>query len=297
MIRIDNLKFAYNKKEVLFDDFNLLVNEGSVFGLLGPNGSGKTTLIRLILNLLKAQDGEIEIMGETNLRQNVKLRKNIGAIIESPSLYTHLTGRENLELFAKVYDVSNERINECIDIVDLRYAADKKIKRYSLGMKQRLSIASCLLHNPSLILLDEPMNGLDPQGIHDMRQLILKLNKEEGKTIFISSHILSEIESTCTDIGIIKNGKTLFSGKTNDLMNQMHSNRTLVVACNDKQKAADVLSDYSKIRILDNHIEIDLQSEVENHDIIEQLINNKIHINEAYNKSDNLESLFLELTK
>jgi ABC-2 type transport system ATP-binding protein len=296
MIRIDNLKFAYNTKEVLFDDFNLLVNEGSVFGLLGPNGSGKTTLIRLILNLLKAQNGTIEIMGETNHRNNVKLRKNIGAIIESPSLYSHLTGRENLELFSKVYDVSNERIKECIDIVDLGYAADKKIKRYSLGMKQRLSIASCLLHNPSLLMFDEPMNGLDPQGIHDMRELILRLNKE-GKTIFISSHILSEIESTCSDIGIIKNGKTLFSGKTNDLMDQMHSNRTLVVACNDQKKAVDVLSDYSKIRILDNHIEIDLQSEVENHDVIEQLINNKIRINEAYNKTNNLESLFLELTK
>lgn len=297
MISIDNISFSYGKGEYIFKDFSLEVKEGSIFGLLGPNGSGKTTLMRLILNLIYHEGGNIKIKGESNSRNNTQLYKSIGSLIETPSLYGHLSGRENLQLFSQIYGVSKSRIEECLALVNLEGAATKKFKRYSLGMKQRLAIASCMLHDPDILLLDEPMNGLDPQGMHDIRELLIDLHKNHKKTIFISSHILSEIESTCTDIGIIKNGSTVFNGSMKALHHQLNSNHQLIIETKEPGKANELLKDRLDTMIQNNHLIINMTNSLSNADIIKELSINNIPINQAFNKKNNLESLFLEITK
>jgi len=297
MLTIQNLTFSYRKDEPLFRDFSLQVRDGSIFGLLAPNGAGKTTLMRLIVDLLQAKQGQIHLFGQTNHRSNTNLRKKLGIMIESPSLYGHLTGRENLKLFAGIFGVSDERVDECLALVNLQHAAGKKFKRYSMGMKQRLSIAATLLHDPELLLLDEPMNGLDPQGIHDVRALLQKLNREENKTIFISSHILSEIESTCTDIGIIKQGKTLFSGTMDELQRMLYSSRVAVIKTAAPESAASVLENDFALSKVNGGLEVEMEKDMSNYTLMKKLVEASVEVDELYNKTNNLESLFLELTK
>lgn len=299
MIEIENLSFAYNKQETVIDNISLKVAKGSIYGFLGPNGSGKTTIIRLMLNLLKHNNGEITIDGQQIDHNSVEIFRKIGSMIESPSLYNHLSGRDNLEIFALYYNIGKERIDQVLEIVGLTDAAGKLVKRYSLGMKQRLGIAICLLHDPELLILDEPLNGLDPQGIAEIRNLFLRLNREEGKTILISSHLLSEIENTCTHIGIINKGKLLFEGKIDALKNNFAESLSYLLECTDPTKATILLREFqiSCESTSSGSIILQFTAKDEIPVVLRKLVEAGLDIYNFQRQENNLEELFLEITK
>ncbi len=202
------------------DDLSFEVQAGQVFGFLGQNGSGKSTTIRMLLSLIHPSSGSIEIFGKSIEKNRAAILEQVGAIIERPDLYPYLNAKEHLQLFAKVrkQKIPAGAIDATLEKVGLFHRAKDKVQTFSLGMKQRLGIAIALVHNPSLIILDEPTNGLDPQGIAAIRTLIKQLAKEEGKTVFVSSHLLSEIEQVADQILIIHQGKKIIEGVTKDLL-------------------------------------------------------------------------------
>jgi ABC-2 type transport system ATP-binding protein len=195
---------------------NFEVPLGSICGFVGPNGSGKTTTIRMLLGLIKPTTGSGHVLGES-ITQPEKYLPNVGAMIEGPAFYPALTGKQNLAVLAKLGGFATEPIQELLNLVDLGDRGDSKFKTYSLGMKQRLGIAAALLPNPKLLVLDEPTNGLDPAGIHEIRTLLRKL-ADNGTTVFVSSHLLSEIEMISDYLVMLRQGKVIFSGKTIDLL-------------------------------------------------------------------------------
>lgn len=200
------------------NDISFTVNEGDVYGFLGQNGAGKSTTIRMLLTLIKPTNGSIEFFGKQLETHRKEILQNVGAVIERPDLYKYLDGYENLKIFAQMSGkpVSKEQINKTLDLVGLSTRANSKVKTYSQGMKQRLGIAIALVHDPKLIILDEPTNGLDPQGIADIRQLITHLSKDLNKTIVISSHLLYEIEQIANRCLIIHHGKKMSEGSLDD---------------------------------------------------------------------------------
>lgn len=217
IIRTERLTFHYSKNRKALDNVSLNVPKGSIYGFLGPNGAGKSTTMRLLTGILPQQDNSISMFGEPLHKKLPAAFEKVGSLVESPALYLHLSGYDNLKYIAKLRNVPESRINEVLALVDLLRDAKRKAKAYSLGMKQRLAIAMALLDEPELLLLDEPVNGLDPNGIQDIRKLLVKLNKEKGVTIFVSSHLLAEIEKMCTHVGIISKGKIQFEGTMEEL--------------------------------------------------------------------------------
>jgi ABC-type multidrug transport system ATPase subunit len=203
------------------DNLSFTVPQGSIYGFLGQNGAGKSTTIRMLTTLIEPTGGDIEIFGKSLRTDSVAIRKNIGSVIERPDLYKYLTAYENVSLFAKLSGkrTTKKEIEDILHLVGLDLAIHKKMKTFSQGMKQRLGIATSLIHQPELIILDEPVNGLDPQGIADMRQLILKLKNDFNKTVLLSSHLLSEMEMIATDLLIIHKGKKVVEGKVSELLN------------------------------------------------------------------------------
>ncbi|MGB3181606.1 MAG: ATP-binding cassette domain-containing protein [Cyclobacteriaceae bacterium] len=212
----NNLTFSYGKTTVLHG-INLMVPEGKVYGFLGPNGAGKTTLIRLLAGLLPAYQGHINIFGHLLYDHRVEILRNIGLLIERPSLYPRLTGYENLKLQQLYTGATKQDIQEALDIVDLQVSAKNRVSTYSMGMKQRLGIAMAILRRPRLLILDEPVNGLDPNGVKSIRNLISILNKQMAMTIFLSSHLLSEVEKVADHVGVIQNGHLIFQGSIQEL--------------------------------------------------------------------------------
>jgi ABC-type multidrug transport system ATPase subunit len=224
-IQTNLLSFAFGKRTVV-NNLSLNVPEGSIYGFLGPNGAGKSTTIRLLTGMLLSDKDNIFLQGRS-LRQHLPgIFRGIGTLIESPSLYGHLTARENLRVIATLRGLPAARIDAVLDIVRLKTVQNRKVAHFSLGMKQRLGIALALLPNPGLLILDEPANGLDPSGIIEIRDLIKHLHREEGKTIFVSSHLLAEVEKTCTHIGIIHKGTLRYenslAGLRHDAQEQGH---------------------------------------------------------------------------
>jgi ABC-type multidrug transport system ATPase subunit len=205
---------------IAVDKLDLHVPQGSIYGFLGPNGSGKTTTIRMLIGLIHADQGKVHIFKLPLEKERLAALEQIGALVELPSLYPHLTGWENLELTRRLVNVNPSHIQRVLAIVDLTADAKRLVRGYSLGMRQRLALALALLREPKLLILDEPTNGLDPAGIHEMRNLIRTLPTEHGMTVFISSHLLSEVEQMATDVGIINSGKLLFQGSLAELQAQ-----------------------------------------------------------------------------
>jgi ABC-type multidrug transport system ATPase subunit len=220
---------------------DLSVSRGEIFGLLGPNGAGKTTVIRMLVGLISASKGEVTYFGELGLRDMQQVLPRIGCIIEEPRFYPYLTGRKNLMLASLYYPKESvkNRIGEVLELVGLTARADDPVKNYSQGMRQRLGIAAAMLHNPELIILDEPTNGLDPQGIIELRQLIIRLKEEMGKTVILSSHILSEVEQMADSMAIIHQGKCVAQGRVSELLNE--GNLQVTIETDDTQKAVDTL--------------------------------------------------------
>ena len=300
IVNTKNLNFSYNKSKQDIENLELKVPKGSIYGFLGPNGSGKSTTIRLMLGLLKKNSGTVALFGETfNNKTRLKILNNIGALIENPSLYDHLNAVDNLRIAANYrQNITSNRINEVLEIVKLTQAKNKKIKEYSLGMKQRLGLAISLLSNPELIILDEPTNGLDPKGIIEMRTLIKDLNKTYGTTIFISSHLLSEIERTCTHVGIIRNGKMLYQDTVAALKTSKGTKIKIDIEVDNLNKALSVLKDLKieKAYLIDDYLQIEVKNKEEITRVIDVLRAEKINIYQVSIKN-NLEELFLSLTE
>jgi lantibiotic transport system ATP-binding protein len=219
-VQTNDLSYHFSTKEMALNNINLQVPNGSIYGFLGPNGAGKTTTLRLLLGLLRSQSGKISLFGKPFETNRVDILRKIGSLIESPSLYGHLTAMENLSVLQKIYQCQKSRIQEVLNLVGLPKVDKKKVSQFSLGMKQRLSIATAIFHQPLLLILDEPTNGLDPNGILDMRELLRAINQEKGITILVSSHLLSEIEKLATHVGIINKGSLMFQGTLNELINK-----------------------------------------------------------------------------
>lgn len=215
IIQTRDLNFYFGKFQAL-KNVSLSVPTGSIYGFIGPNGAGKTTTIRTLLGLFEIPVQTVFIEGKDIRKERIEILKNIGAMVETPSLYDHLSANDNLEITRRLLDVEKSRINEVLLITNLQNV-NKKVKAYSMGMKQRLSLALALLSKPKILILDEPTNGLDPYGIKEVRELLLQLNKDFGITIFLSSHILSEIEKLVTHIGIINKGTLIFQGTLEEL--------------------------------------------------------------------------------
>lgn len=219
VIKVNNLSKHFGSL-IAVNELSFEVNQGEVFGFLGQNGSGKSTTIRMLLSLIHPTSGNIEIFGQSLETHRSVIAESVGAIIERPDLYPYLTAQEHLALFAKLSKrkISAQQIETTLKLVGLSARANDKAQTFSLGMKQRLGIAIALVHNPDLIILDEPTNGLDPQGIADIRNLIQYLSKQEGKTVLVSSHLLSEMEQVATQILIIHQGKKIAMGPTHTLL-------------------------------------------------------------------------------
>lgn len=220
VIQVNHLSKQFGSFKAV-DDLSFSVNQGEVYGFLGQNGAGKSTTIRMLLSLIKPTGGEINIFGLSIDKHREKILERVGAVVEKPDLYRYLTGFENLNLFAKLSGkkISRQEVFKCLGVVGLEKRAHDPVRVYSQGMKQRLGIAVALVHDPSLIILDEPTNGLDPQGIADIRNLILSLSKEQNKTVLVSSHLLSEIEQVADRMLIIDKGKKIVEGNVKELLN------------------------------------------------------------------------------
>ncbi|WP_442267509.1 ABC transporter ATP-binding protein [Tenacibaculum sp. ZS6-P6] len=299
VIKTENLTFSYTRKGNDIKNLNLNIFKGSIYGFLGPNGSGKSTTIRLILGLLKKDSGNVELFGKSfNSKTRIEILEKIGVLIENPSLYNHLSGIDNLKIAANYREnISSNRIDEVLELVKLNHAKTKKVKTYSLGMKQRLGLAITLLSKPELIILDEPTNGLDPKGIIEMRELIKDLNQNYGTTFFISSHLLSEIEKTCTHVGIIRNGEMLFQDTIASFKNSTNDKIILEIEVDNLNQAKIILSEKSfNFKINNENLCINLDSKKEIPNLLDILRNENIEVYQSQIKN-NLEDFFLSLTE
>ncbi|MDU1411979.1 MAG: ABC transporter ATP-binding protein [Clostridium sp.] len=232
-------------KKVLVEDINFIINKGEIFGFLGPNGAGKTTTIKMITGLYSISKGEIFIDGKSVKKEFEKALSGVGGIIENPEMYGYLTGRDNLRLYARMHGgITKDRIEEIISLVKLGNRIDDKVSKYSLGMRQRLGVAQALLHNPRLLILDEPTNGLDPMGIKELRETLRQLAEEEGLSVMVSSHLLSEMELMCDRFGIIDGGKMIDIKTIADIKKDVKSSiKTYVLEVSKKEEVIKIIKE------------------------------------------------------
>jgi ABC-2 type transport system ATP-binding protein len=274
---------------------NLRVQQGEVFGFLGPNGAGKTTTIGMVLGLIHPTAGSITLFDQPITPSHNRALQNVGSLVGAPSLLPYLTARQNLQLVAKLHDgVENGRINHLLDLVGLTTAADRKVAGFSTGMKQRLGLGAALLHRPSLIILDEPTNGLDPAGMREVRTLIRQL-ADDGITIFLSSHLLHEVEQVCDRIAVIRQGAIVAQGSVEELLSQ--SDQSVRLKVRNPAKAGGLLAqlpDATKVITNGAYVQV---SGVDGETAVAHLVQNGIIPSEVTSQKSDLESLFLELTK
>jgi ABC-2 type transport system ATP-binding protein len=297
IVQIKNVTKKIGKK-VIIDDLTFDVHLGEVFGFLGPNGAGKTTTIKMLLGLMSITKGEMFIDGFNVEKDFEKAIAKVGGIIENPDLYKYLTGYQNLVHFWRMYpDIKKERIDEVIKIVGLEKRIHDKIKTYSLGMRQRLGVAQALLNSPILLVLDEPTNGLDPAGIHELRNHLRTLAMEENIAVIVSSHLLSEMELMCDRVGIIQNGKLV---KIQDMKELLEDGAGSVVALTVTpiESAKEYLEGLnSQYKPVINGLELEIIEDMENvPELIEKLVAQGIKINGVRKIQQSLEDKFLKMT-
>lgn len=295
VIKTTNLSYHYSKGVQTLFDINLNVEKGSIYGFLGPNGSGKTTTLSLLLGLLNNQKGDIEIFGKHLHADRINILKKIGSSIETPSLYGHLTARENLEVYRPVYGATKAKVDEVLMTVGLSDTGKKTVKKFSLGMKQRLSIALALLPDPELLVLDEPVNGLDPAGIIEFRELIKKLNREKGMTILVSSHLLGEIEKMVSHIGIIYKGKMLFQGTLPELYQFQKKGSKILINTSDNGRAMQLLREHAAERE-EVMLSVPFRDLAQVAAINRTLTQDNLDVYLLQPKDNDLEDLFIDLT-
>lgn len=274
---------------------DLKVKRGGVYGFLGPNGAGKTTTIRMLLGLIQPTQGTISIFGKDVRKHRLEILNKVGSMVESPSYYGHLSGYENLEIVRKLRGAAKRDIGHVLGIVRLQEWQHKKVKTYSLGMKQRLGIAQALLGNPELLILDEPTNGLDPAGIQEIRELITRLPVEQGITVLVSSHILKEIELMASEVGIIYKGELLFQGSLSELRSKGYSG--IRVAAAPVEESAALLSRLGYTLKRDgDHLLIDAPSERIS-TINQDLVLAGFRVSHLSESKESLEDIFLNMTR
>ncbi|MBW4890487.1 ABC transporter ATP-binding protein [Mucilaginibacter sp. HMF5004] len=297
VINTEGLSFTFGNQQVV-KSVSLRVPAGSIYGFLGPNGAGKTTTIKLLLNLLRPESGSIHIFDQELQANREAILGQTGSLIEQPAIYAHMTGRENLKNRAMLLQVPTIRVNEMLALVQLTAAADKKAGRYSLGMKQRLGIALALLSNPKLLILDEPTNGLDPNGIIEMRELLIKLARDHGKTVFISSHMLAEINKMATHVGIIHQGKMMFQGSIEEL-EALNQPRVQIELAGKTDEATALLNanGYNIADAKTNNLFIAYQSKEQMGQINALLNQNGFIVYSITKVQKDLETLFLAITQ
>jgi ABC-type multidrug transport system ATPase subunit len=294
-IETRNLSYHFGSQLVI-DNLSLKVAKGSIYGFLGPNGAGKTTTIKVLLNLLKSPPESVFLFGKDVNTHRIESLKKIGALVEQPAIYGHLSGKQNLYNRCIVLSIPRSKAMEMLALVGLTDAADKKAGKYSLGMKQRLGIALALLSDPELLLLDEPTNGLDPNGIIEIRNLMIELASKHQKTILISSHLLAEIERIATHVGIINKGKLLFQGTIHEL--QSLNSPKLQIEVQPLQKAADLLSaNGQEFTIIENTISLPFKSKENSGEINALLVQNGCVVSSIHLVKKDLEHLFLDITQ
>ncbi|MBL7979872.1 MAG: ATP-binding cassette domain-containing protein [Bacteroidetes Order II. Incertae sedis bacterium] len=292
-IQINSLTHHFENQQKVLNNINIAVPQGSIYGFLGPNGAGKTTSLRLMLGLLQKQKGKIEILGKTFEKNRIEILKQTGSLIEYPSIYGQLTAYQNVLVWQKIYQCSKSRIDEVLHIVGLSETGNKKASNFSLGMKQRLGLAIALLNNPSLLILDEPTNGLDPNGIIEIRELLINLNKEQGITIVISSHLLSEIEKLVTHIGLIHKGNVLFEGTLNELLETQKKASFVIANTSNNTKAIELLQSMCKPILQNAKIQMNVRTDEEISKIVQALVMQNIDVYEIYRSNADLESIFM----
>lgn len=293
-IETKDLSFNYKKKPLL-ESLDLKIPTGSIYGYLGKNGAGKSTTIKLLLGLLPALQNTIYHNGLELNSHKREILSMVGSLVESPAYYGNLTGYENLLYLKNIYGCNSQKIYDVLQKVNLIGDKDKMVKKYSSGMKQRLGIAMALLHDPNTLILDEPLNGLDPEGVYEIRELIIDL-KKEGKTILLSSHILSEIQKTCTHVGILHDGRLCYQGTLVELMSNVLVE--INIQSNDILKIQQICME-SKISINaieQNNILITL-NKGEQKDFMNKLDNEGVKIQKSDSVDKDLEEIYLNLTK
>ena len=296
VVKTEHLSFSFSDGIKTLDDVNLDIKEGSIYGFLGPNGAGKTTTLRLLLGLLRKQSGKIELFGKEFSSNRIELLKKIGSLIEQPSLYGHLTARENMEIYRRIYQCERSKVEEVLKLVNLESTGKKKAKQFSLGMKQRLSIAIALLHQPELLVLDEPTNGLDPNGIIEVRELLKKMNKELGITVLVSSHILNEVERMASHVGIIHHGKILFQGTLSELQQMKTRQSALEIETNNNAEAVHILQQEFAVQVQQNRIIIPYENKQTAAEINKKLVGNGFDVYLLQPQQSDLEQLFIDIT-
>ena len=293
IVATDNLSKEYDGVYRV-QELDIRIKEGDIYGFLGPNGAGKSTTMKMLLGLVKPTSGTIEIMGKPfNEKNRRDILSSVGSLIESPSYYGHLTGRENMEIIRRLLDLPKKNIEEAVHIVRMENQMEKKVKNYSLGMKQRLGIAMALARFPKLLILDEPTNGLDPAGIEEMRELIKMLPKQYGMTVMISSHILSEIDQMATVVGIINQGCLIFQERMSVL--DMQREPQIILRTSDNNHAFQLLKKANPQRTTDG-LQIGALTDEQTGAVVQCLCSNGISVYRVEEHRESLEDIFLDLT-
>ncbi len=278
------------------DCVDLAVPQASVYGFLGPNGAGKTTTIRMLLGLIRPSGGRVIVFGKEFADGRIEILRRVGALVESPALYPHLTGWENLEIIRRYRDLERVDITKALEMVDLTKDCRRLVKYYSTGMRQRLGLAIALMGMPPLLILDEPTNGLDPAGIHEIRALITRLSTSFGVTVFLSSHLLNEVEQIATRIGIINDGSLIFQGSQEDLRLKVPQCVRLTLDYPDEARKV-LEADGRTVKVIHpSGILVPIDGKADSASLSRCLINNGISISEMRVEQPTLEDLFLDLT-
>ncbi|PFK29605.1 ABC transporter ATP-binding protein [Bacillus cereus] len=291
IVKVDRLTKRIGSK-TLVENISFEVKKGEVVGLLGPNGAGKTTLMRMMVGMIRMTEGEVWIDGQSVKREFESTVAKIGAVIENPEFYPFLSGYENLTYFGRMNGkVTEERIDEVVQLLGMGQVINRKVNAYSLGMRQRLGIAQALVHNPDVLILDEPTNGLDPNGIHEMRMYIKKIAHEQGKAVLVSSHLLSEVELMCDRVIIIQHGE--YVATQNIQQDESMELETIHIRVDDVKQAAELFE--FDVTIQDNELIMTVENE-EIPNVIHTLTEQGIRIYRVYEERKTLEEKFLELT-
>ncbi|WP_160676981.1 ABC transporter ATP-binding protein [Clostridium sp. C8-1-8] len=297
VLEVKGVKKKLGKKQII-KGVSFEVEEGEIFGFLGPNGAGKTTTIRMLVGLIKPDEGIIKIAGHDIQKDRESALANLGAVVENPELYGYLSGRENLMQIARVRRLKKQNVDEVIDLIGLHDRIDDKVKKYSLGMKQRLGLGAALLGEPKLMILDEPTNGLDPSGILDFREIVKKAAKERGMSVFVSSHILSEVQHLCDRVAFI-NGGEIKSVESVSEDGMATEKETMVVSTTEDNKALDVVKSFDFVHtanINDGQIIVSIKSGY-SPKLVEELVKSNVGIVEVYKRHKGLEQRYMELVE
>ena len=292
ILTITNLNKRYGRIQAV-KNVSLEIKKGNVYGILGPNGSGKSTTLGIVLNVVNKTSGEYSWFG--GRMQTHEALKKVGAIIERPNFYPYMTAQENLELVCKIKGINYSKVQEKLEVVGLTERKDSKFRTFSLGMKQRLAIASALLNDPEILILDEPTNGLDPQGIHQIRDIIKHI-ASQGTTILLASHLLDEVEKVCSHVLVLRKGEILYSGTVTGMSS---SNGVIELQSNDNEKLMNALKKYPNLESIkeeDGKIIVHSNLDIAPNELNKFLADNNIYLTHLVKRNHSLEEQFLELT-